>query len=78
MTETPETQTYESMIAELKAIAKQLDDPETPIEEAVRLHQRGLALILANSRTDDHGSSARRVTIISSSFCNFSISSRGS
>ena len=32
MTETPETQTYESMIAELKAIAKQLDDPETPIE----------------------------------------------
>ena len=45
MTETPEAQTYESMIAELKAIAKQLDDPETPIEEAVRLHQRGLALI---------------------------------
>lgn len=33
------------MIAELKAIAKQLDDPETPIEEAVRLHQRGFALI---------------------------------
>ena len=45
MTETPETQKYESMIAELKATAKQLDDPETPIEEAVRLHQRGLALI---------------------------------
>ncbi|MDR3101717.1 MAG: exodeoxyribonuclease VII small subunit [Methanocalculaceae archaeon] len=45
MTETPEDQTYESMIAELKVIAKQLDDPETPIAEAVRLHQRGLALI---------------------------------
>ncbi len=45
MTETPQTQTYESMIAELKAIAKQLDDPETSIEEAVRLHQHGLVLI---------------------------------
>lgn len=39
------TETYESMIAELKSIAKQLDDPETSIEEAVKLHQRGLLLI---------------------------------
>ncbi|MDV0442777.1 exodeoxyribonuclease VII small subunit [Methanorbis rubei] len=45
MTETPQNQTYESMITELKAIAKQLDDPETSIEDAVRLHQRGLSLI---------------------------------
>ncbi|HJJ89065.1 MAG TPA: exodeoxyribonuclease VII small subunit [Methanocorpusculum sp.] len=45
MTEKPNTQTYESMITKLKEIAKQLDDPDTPIEEAVRLHQEGLALI---------------------------------
>ena len=45
MTEIPENQTYESMITELRAIAKQLDDPETSIEEAVKLHQRGLILI---------------------------------
>ncbi|MDU9376028.1 Exodeoxyribonuclease 7 small subunit [Methanocorpusculaceae archaeon Sp1] len=45
MTEIPQNQTYESMIAELKAIAKQLDNPETSIEDAVSLHQRGLALI---------------------------------
>ena len=45
MTEITEDQTYESMIEELNSIAKHLDDPETPIEEAVRLHQRGLALI---------------------------------
>jgi exodeoxyribonuclease VII small subunit len=45
MTEIAKTQTYELMIAELKAIAKQLDDSETPLEEMIRLHQRGLALI---------------------------------
>jgi exodeoxyribonuclease VII small subunit len=45
MTEIPKDQTYESMITEVKTIAKQLDNPETPIEEVVRLHQRGLALI---------------------------------
>ncbi len=45
MTETPEDQTYESMITELRTIAKQLDDPETSIEDAVKLHQRGLVLI---------------------------------
>ena len=45
MTEIPENQTYESMITELRTIAKQLDDPETSIEEAVKLHQRGLVLI---------------------------------
>jgi exodeoxyribonuclease VII small subunit len=45
MTEILKDQTYESMITEVKTIAKQLDNPETPIEEVVRLHQRGLALI---------------------------------
>jgi len=33
------------MIAELREIAKHLDDPNTPIEEAVKLHQRGMELI---------------------------------
>ncbi|HJJ35173.1 MULTISPECIES: exodeoxyribonuclease VII small subunit [Methanocorpusculum] len=37
--------TYEEMIAELREIAKQLDDPNTPIEDAVKLHQRGMLLI---------------------------------
>lgn len=45
MTEVPEGQTYESMIAELQMIAKQLDDPQTSIEDAVKLHKRGLVLI---------------------------------
>ncbi|MDR0439156.1 MAG: exodeoxyribonuclease VII small subunit [Methanocalculaceae archaeon] len=45
MTEIAKVQTYELMISELKEIAKQLDDPETPLEEMMRLHQRGLALI---------------------------------
>jgi len=33
------------MIADLKVIEKQLDNPETPIEEVVRLYQQGRALI---------------------------------
>jgi exodeoxyribonuclease VII small subunit len=45
MKEIAKAQTYELMIAELKAIAKQLDDSETPLEEMICLHQRGLALI---------------------------------
>lgn len=45
MTENNQTETYESMIAELREIAKKLDDPETSIEDAVKLHQRGLTLI---------------------------------
>ena len=45
MTKKEPEPTYEEMIAELREIAKQLDDPNTPIEEAVNLHQRGMALI---------------------------------
>ena len=45
MTEKETEPTYEEMIAELREIAKQLDDPNTAIEEAVKLHQRGMALI---------------------------------
>ncbi|MDO5845248.1 MAG: exodeoxyribonuclease VII small subunit [Methanocorpusculum sp.] len=36
---------YEEMIAELKEIAKQLDDPNTLVEDAVKLHKRGMELI---------------------------------
>lgn len=47
MTETKENkeQTYEEMIAELKEIAKQLDNPQTLVEDAVKLHKRGMELI---------------------------------
>ncbi len=45
MTKKESEPTYEEMIAELREIAKQLDDPNTPIEDAVNLHQRGMALI---------------------------------
>ena len=37
--------TYEEMIAELRDIAKKLDDPSTPVEDAVRLHTRGMELV---------------------------------
>ncbi len=40
-----ETPDYESMITELKNIAKQLDDPSTTVEDAVQLHRRGMELI---------------------------------
>ncbi|MDO5846920.1 MAG: exodeoxyribonuclease VII small subunit [Methanocorpusculum sp.] len=36
---------YEDMIAELREIARKLDDPATPVEEAVKLHTRGMELI---------------------------------
>jgi len=45
MTKKETEPTYEEMIAELREIAKQLDDPNTPIEDAVKLHQRGMTLI---------------------------------
>ena len=45
MTKKETEPTYEEMITELREIAKQLDDPNTPIEDAVKLHQRGMALI---------------------------------
>ena len=45
MTKKETEPTYEEMIAELREIAKHLDDPNTPIEDAVKLHQRGMELI---------------------------------
>ncbi|HJJ48344.1 MAG TPA: exodeoxyribonuclease VII small subunit [Methanocorpusculum sp.] len=46
MTEdTKQELTYEEMINELKQIAKQLDNSNTSVEEAVVLHKRGMELI---------------------------------
>lgn len=46
MTEDTKTElSYEEMIIELKQIAKQLDNPNTSVEEAVVLHKRGMELI---------------------------------
>ena len=36
---------YESMISELRDIARKLDDPQTSVEDAVKLHARGMELI---------------------------------
>ena len=36
---------YEDMIAELREIARKLDDPSTPVEDAVKLHSRGIELV---------------------------------
>ncbi|MDO5846430.1 MAG: exodeoxyribonuclease VII small subunit [Methanocorpusculum sp.] len=44
MTESEEPN-YEEMIAELRDIAKRLDDPQTSVEDAVSLHKRGMELI---------------------------------
>lgn len=38
-------QDYESMIAELREIARKLDDSNTSVEDAVKLHTRGMELI---------------------------------
>ena len=44
MTETPEPN-YEEMITELRDIARKLDDANTSVEDAVKLHARGMELI---------------------------------
>jgi len=36
---------YEEMVAELREIAKKLDDPATSVEDAVKLHARGMDLV---------------------------------
>lgn len=36
---------YESMVTELREIARKLDDPNTSVEDAVNLHSRGMELI---------------------------------
>ena len=43
---TDETEaTYEEMITELREVARKLDDPATSVEDAVKLHARGMELI---------------------------------
>ncbi|HJJ30655.1 MAG TPA: exodeoxyribonuclease VII small subunit [Methanocorpusculum sp.] len=42
---TPKEEDYESMISELREIARKLDDPQTSVEDAVKLHARGMELI---------------------------------
>ncbi|HJJ35919.1 MAG TPA: exodeoxyribonuclease VII small subunit [Methanocorpusculum sp.] len=44
-TEHTEELNYEEMVAELRDIAKRLDDSATSVEDAVRLHARGMDLI---------------------------------
>lgn len=44
MTETNEPN-YEEMITELREIARKLDDANTSVEDAVKLHTRGMELI---------------------------------
>jgi len=36
---------YEEMVIELREIAKKLDDSATSVEDAVKLHARGMELI---------------------------------
>lgn len=36
---------YEEMITELREIARKLDNPNTSVEDAVKLHTRGMELI---------------------------------
>ncbi len=37
--------TYEEMITELREVARKLDNPTTSVEDAVKLHARGMELI---------------------------------
>lgn len=45
MTEEEPNQNYEQMMNELKEIARKLDDTNTSVEDAVKLHTRGMELI---------------------------------
>ena len=38
-------ETYEEMMTELRDIARKLDDPATSVEDAVKLHAKGIELI---------------------------------
>ncbi|MCQ1538033.1 exodeoxyribonuclease VII small subunit [Methanocalculus taiwanensis] len=39
------TETYEEMVTRLREIARKLEDPDTPLEESVRLYKDGIELI---------------------------------
>ncbi|RQD82366.1 MAG: exodeoxyribonuclease VII small subunit [Methanocalculus sp. MSAO_Arc2] len=39
------TETYEEMVTRLRDIARKLEDPDTPLEESIRLYKDGIELI---------------------------------
>jgi len=39
------TETYEDMVKRLREIARRLEDPDTPLDESIRLYQDGIDLI---------------------------------
>ncbi len=39
------TETYEEMVTRLREIARKLEDPDTPLDESVRLYKDGIDLI---------------------------------
>lgn len=39
------TETYEEMVARLRDITRKLEDPDTPLDESVRLYKDGIELI---------------------------------
>lgn len=39
------TETYEEMVTRLREIARKLEDPDTPLDESVRLYKDGIELI---------------------------------
>jgi len=39
------TETYEEMVTRLREITRRLEDPDTPLDESVRLYKSGIELI---------------------------------
>lgn len=39
------TETYEEMVQRLRTIARKLEDPDTPLDESIRLYKDGTDLI---------------------------------
>lgn len=45
------TETYEEMVTKLRDITRRLEDPDTPLDESVRLYKDGIELI---KKCEDH------------------------
>ena len=39
------TETYEEMVQKLRTIARRLEDPDTPLDESIRIYKDGIDLI---------------------------------
>jgi exodeoxyribonuclease VII small subunit len=39
------TKTYEEMVQQLRTIARKLEDPDTPLDESIRLYKEGMELL---------------------------------